>query len=182
VFAVPVAAFGAGPQPTTILNPTIQFTDSSTNAATWFWTFGDATPPSNSTDQNPSFTYDQPSCYNVVLEVTSADGCVDVDSQEVCIAPDVVIYVPNAFTPNGDGVNDVFIPVMEGIDADKYELWIFDRWGNMIWYTDDINEGWDGIVLGEKDLCQIDTYVWKIKCRDVLDKNHELLGRVSLIQ
>lgn len=182
VFAVPVAAFVAGPQPTTILSPDISFTDASTNAASWYWTFGDATPPSSSTDQNPTFTYDEPSCYNVILQVTSIDGCVDVDSQLVCIDPDVVIYVPNAFTPNEDGINDEFIPVMEGIDPDKYELWVFDRWGNMIWYTDDIDEGWNGIVLGGTELCQIDTYVWKLKCKDILDKRHDLIGRVSLIR
>ncbi len=182
VFAVPVAAFIAGPQPTTILNPDISFTDASTNAASWHWTFGDATTPSSSTDQNPTFTYDEPSCYNVVLEVTSIDGCVDVDSQQVCIDPDVIIYVPNAFTPNDDGVNDEFIPMMEGIDPDNYQLWVFDRWGNMIWYTDDIDEGWNGIVLGGTELCQIDTYVWKLKCKDILDKRHELIGRVSLIR
>lgn len=182
VFAVPVAAFTAGPQPTTILNPDIQFTDASTNAATWYWTFGDATSPSSSTDQNPTFTYDQPSCYDVVLEVTSIDGCIDTTTQQICIDPDVIIYVPNAFTPNDDGINDVFIPVTQGINPDKYELWVFDRWGNMIWYTDDLNEGWNGIVLGGDALCQIDTYVWKIKCTDILDKRHSLIGRVSLIR
>ena len=182
VYAVPVAAFGAGPQPTTILNPVIQFTDSSINASTWYWTFGDGLPPSSSTLQNPTFTFDQATCYNVVLEVTSVDGCVDVDSQFVCIDPDVIIYVPNAFTPNEDGINDFFIPVTQGIDPTNYELWVFDRWGNMIWYTDDLNEGWNGIVLGGTELCQIDTYVWKIKCKDILDKKHDLIGRVSLIR
>jgi gliding motility-associated-like protein len=182
VYAVPVAAFSASPQPTTILSPTIQFTDSSINAASWYWTFGDGTPPSTSTLQNPTYTYDQATCYNVVLEVTSVDGCVDSDSQLVCINPDVIIYVPNAFTPDDDGNNDFFIPVTQGIDATNYEMWIFDRWGNLIWYTDDLNEGWNGIVLGGSQLCQIDTYVWKIKCKDVLDKRHDLIGKVSLIR
>lgn len=182
VFAMPVAAFTAGPQPTTILNPLIQFLDGSTNTAQWAWTFGDGPIPSVSTDTNPTFTYDAPLCYNVVLTVTSPDGCVDVDSQQVCIDPDVIIYVPNAFTPNDDGVNDVFIPIMQGIDPDNYDFWVFDRWGNMIFYTDDINEGWNGIVLGGSELCQIDTYVWKIKCKDILDKRHDLIGHVSLIR
>jgi len=182
VFAIPVAAFTAGPQPTTILNPVIQFTDGSTNAAQWAWTFGDGLPPSVSSDTNPTFTYDAPSCYEIVLTVTSPDGCVDVDSQQVCIDPDVIIYVPNAFTPNEDGINDIFIPVTVGIDPDNYDFWVFDRWGNMIFYTDEITEGWNGIVLGGSELCQIDTYVWKIKCKDVLDKRHDLIGRVSLIR
>lgn len=182
VFGNPVASFTAGPQPTTILSPVIQFNDASINAATWLWSFGDMTPPSTSTNQNPTFTYTEPDCYQVILEVTSADGCIDDTSMDVCIDPDVIIYVPNAFTPTEDGLNDVFIPVMQGIDPDNYEFWVFDRWGNMIFYTDDINEGWNGCVLGSNELCQIDTYVWKIKCRDILDKRHDLIGHVNLIR
>jgi PKD repeat protein len=140
VYGMPVAAFGASPQPTTILNPTITFTDSSSNAASWLWSFGDVAN-SSSTDQHPVFTYADPDCYLVILEVTSQDGCVDTASQLVCIGPDVSIYVPNTFTPDGNGNNDVFIPVTIGIDPDEYELWIFDRWGNMIFYSDELDEG-----------------------------------------
>lgn len=181
VYGMPVAAFTAGPQPTTILTPTIYFTDQSTNAASWLWNFGDLTN-SSSTLQNPSFMYPDPGCYEVSLEVTSPDGCVDQDSQVVCIDPDVGIYVPNTFTPNEDGINEEFIPVTVGINPDKYEFWVFDRWGNLIFYTDDLNEGWNGKVMGHDDLCQIDTYVWKIKCVDVLDKKHSLIGHVNLIR
>ncbi|HTF04561.1 MAG TPA: gliding motility-associated C-terminal domain-containing protein, partial [Bacteroidia bacterium] len=181
VFAVPVAAFTAGPQPTTILNPVVTFTDASTNAASWLWSFGDLAN-SSSTDQHPTFTYPDPICYLVELEVTSSDGCVDTAVQLVCIDPDVIIYVPNTFTPDENGLNDVFIPVSQGINPDKYEFWIFDRWGNMIFYTDDLDEGWDGKVLGSNEICQIDTYVWKIKCQDILDKRHDLIGIVNLIR
>lgn len=180
VFAMPVANFGMGPQPTTILNPFVQFTDSSINAVSWSWSFGDGL--GTSTLQDPVYEYTTPDCYEAVLEVTSADGCTDIDTNLVCIDPDVIIYVPNAFTPTGDGLNEVFIPVMQGIDPDNYELWVFDRWGNLIFYTDDVNEGWNGCVLGSSTLCQIDTYVWKIKCRDILDKRHDLIGHVNLIR
>ncbi len=181
VFANPVAAFGASPQPTTILNPTIAFTDSSSNAATWNWSFGDITNAS-STLQNPSFTYADPTCYQVVLTVTSIDGCVDTTSKEICIAPDVTLFVPNAFTPNDDGKNDLFMPFGTGIDPDHFEMWIFDRWGNMIYYIDDINKGWDGKVQGATEIAQIDTYVWKIKATDVLGNKHNIEGKVSLIK
>lgn len=181
VYANPVASFTAGPQPTTILNPEITCTDLSVNASSWNWSFGDVAN-SSSTLQNPSFLYTEPNCYQISLEVTSADGCIDTTSQVVCIDPDVIIYVPNAFTPTEDGLNDVFLPVTIGVNPDKYEFWVFDRWGNMIFYTDDLNEGWDGKVLGSDQLCQIDTYVWKIKCTDVLDKRHDLIGHVNLIR
>lgn len=180
VFANPVAAFTASPQPTTILAPTIFFTDQSINAASWYWSFGDLVN-ATSTLQNPSYSYADPICYQVTLEVASANSCTDSAAQEICIDPDVSIYVPNTFTPNGDGVNDYFLPVCTGIDPDRYELWIFDRWGNLIFYTNDLNEGWDGKVMGHSRICQIDTYVWKIKCVDVLDKKHNLFGNINII-
>jgi gliding motility-associated-like protein len=182
VFANPVAAFSATPQPTTELNPTIYFTDLSVGATIWNWSFGDLSNAS-STQQNPVYTYETPTCYNVILEVSTPNGCTDTASQIICIDPDVSIYVPNAFTPNGDGTNDNFIPKSIGIDPTKYELWIFDRWGNMIFYTDDMAKAWDGTVQGGGgQICQIDTYVWKIKATDIMGKKHNLIGHVSIIR
>jgi gliding motility-associated-like protein len=181
VHPIPTAAFVAGPQPTTELNPQIYFTDMSVGAVTWDWSFGDLTQAS-STLQNPSFYYPASGCYDVVLEVSSANGCTDITTEEVCIDPDVAIYVPNTFTPNDDGSNDLFFAQGIGIDPENFELWVFDRWGNLIFYTDDVNEGWNGKVQGGTDLCQIDTYVWKIRCLDMLDRKHNLIGHVNLIR
>ena len=181
VYANPVAAFTVSPQPTTILSSTLYFTDGSTNAASWTWSFGDVLN-SSSNQQNPSFTYTDPICYQVELSVASTDGCVDTASQQVCIDPDVAIFVPNTFTPNDDALNEVFIPVCVGIDPEKYQLWVFDRWGNLIFTTEDLNKGWDGKVQGHSDLCQEDTYVWKIRAIDVLGKKHSLIGHVNLIR
>ncbi|MEO5642774.1 MAG: PKD domain-containing protein [Bacteroidia bacterium] len=181
IFANPVAAFGASPQPASILNPLITFTDSSQGAASWSWSFGDLTNAS-SVLQNPTFTYPDPTCYQVVLAIASSDGCVDTTSRVICINPDVTIYVPNAFTPNDDGVNDIFYPAQIGIDPDEYEMWIFDRWGNMIFYTNDLAKGWDGHVRGASNVIQIDTYVWKIKAKDVLGSKHNIQGKVSIVK
>lgn len=180
-WVVPVADFGANPQPTTIFNAQIYFTDSSSNAAQWLWSFGDVLG-SSSTLQNPSFTYGQPTCYTVQLDVTSSNGCTDSATMPICIDPDVSVYVPNAFTPNGNGNNEIFIPVCVGIDPQKYQLWIFDRWGNQIFTTTDINQGWDGRVQGHPTLCQIDTYVWRIYAWDISGNPHNLVGSVSLIR
>jgi gliding motility-associated-like protein len=183
VFANPVAEFSASPQPTTELNPTIYFTDQSTGASTWFWSFGDlSVPPSSSTLQDPSFTYPGPGCFDVVLTVTTANGCVDAITHEVCIDPDVTLFVPNAFTPNDDGINDMFFPQGVGMDPDHFEMWIFDRWGNMIFYTDDFAKGWDGMVQGHSNPCQQDVYVWKIKAADMLGNKHNLIGHVTLVR
>jgi len=181
VFGIPTAAFTATPQPTTELNPTVYFTDQSIGASIWTWSFGDLTASSSSL-QNPSFTYPGSGCFDVVLEVESSNGCTDTTMEEICIDPDVAIYVPNTFTPNGDGVNEIFFAQGIGINTDKFELWVFDRWGNMIFYSKDINDGWDGTVQGNTQLCQEDTYVWKIKCIDIMDKKHNLIGHVNLIR
>ncbi len=181
VFAIPVAEFSASPQPTTELNPVISFTDLSSLANSWNWGFGDILN-GGSTLQNPSFDYGGPGCFDVVLTVTSINGCVDSTMHQICIDPDVTLFVPNAFTPNGDGSNDLFYPQGVGLDRDHFEMWIFDRWGNMIYYTDDITKGWNGAVQGHEDLCQQDTYVWKIKARDLMGGKHNIIGHVSLIR
>jgi gliding motility-associated-like protein len=182
VYANPVAAFSAGPQPTTLLNPDITFTDSSQNASSWLWSFGDLTG-STSIVQNPTFSYPPvATCYQVLLTVTSVDGCVDTISHPVCLDPDVSLYVPNAFTPDENGLNDVFMPYGEGLDPQHFEMWIFDRWGNMIYYTDDLTKGWNGHVNGGQDVVQVDTYVWKIKATDLSGVKHNLLGKVSLVK
>ena len=182
VFGIPTAAFTAGPQPTTELNPLIYFTDMSIGAVTWDWSFGDMIPASTSQLQNPTFNYPTSGCFDVQLDVASVNGCTDSTMEQICIDPDVAIYVPNTFTPNDDGINDLFFAQGLGIDPEHFELWVFDRWGNLIFYTDDLYEGWNGKVQGNPDLCQEDTYVWKIKCRDMLDKKHNLIGHVNLIR
>lgn len=178
-WVVPYADFTASPQPTTIFNSEIHFTDMSVNATQWQWSFGDVLG-SSSTDQNPSFTYGAPECFLVQLDVSTPNGCTAQDTMTICIDGDVAIYVPNAFTPNGNGTNEVFMPLTYGIDPQKYQFWVFDRWGNQIFTTTDLNQGWDGTIGGVK--CQIDTYVWRVYAWDVNGNPHKMLGGVSLIR
>ncbi|GAB4134109.1 MAG: hypothetical protein Fur0041_06940 [Bacteroidia bacterium] len=176
-----VASFSASPQPTTIFNTEITFTDLSTGTPNqWNWQF-DALGTSD--DQNTSFVFPNefPGCYNVILIANNQNNCPGSDTMEVCIDPEFTIYFPNAFTPNGDGVNDGF--TASGLGIDKYEMWIFDRWGNLIYYTDDINKPWPGTVQGKSsEICQIDTYVWKANVTDVFGKKHKFIGHVNLIK
>ncbi|HTF03905.1 MAG TPA: PKD domain-containing protein, partial [Bacteroidia bacterium] len=181
VYVNPVAAFSASPQPTTIFNAQIFFTDESVNATSWMWSFGDVGNASSSL-QDPTFTYGAPECYQVVLTVTTPNGCSDSISHPVCLDPDISIYVPNAFTPNGNGHNDVFLPSTYGVDPAKYQLWIFDRWGNQIFTTTNINEGWDGRANAGTEICQVDTYVWRIVATDIQGNPHALVGSINLIR
>lgn len=181
VYPTPVASFVANPQPTTELNPTIYFTNTSSNSNTWLWNFGDFMN-GTSTLEHPSYTYGSAGCYNVELTATSTNGCWDTIIQQVCIDPDVAFYMPNAFTPNGDGINDLFMPQGTGLDANHFEMWIFDRWGNLIFNTADMYMGWDGTVQGHPQLSQQDTYVWKIKLIDQNGNKHSYIGSVNMIR
>ncbi len=179
----PVASIGASPNPASVLDPTISFTDNSTGAVTWKWNLGDK-KPTISTKQNPSFTYpDSAGHYIVKLFITSKFGCVDSTWIDVYIKGEYTFFIPNTFTPNGDGTNDYFSPKGTGIDISDYDLWIFDRWGNLIWHTRTWGEAWDGRANDGVDIAQIDTYVWKVHVKE-LDNHavHNYIGHVNIVK
>jgi gliding motility-associated-like protein len=130
VHPLPVAGFTANPQPAFITNPAISFTDQTTNATltNWSWTFGDGHFSSN---QNPSNTFSNIGTYNVELLVTSNFGCRDSITKPIEIKADaIVIY--NSFSPNGDGLNDIF--EIDNIDAfGPNHVYIYNRWGQLLW-------------------------------------------------
>ncbi len=182
VYPVPTADFNVSPQPTSILDPIIHFYDATTGAviSTWNWTFGD---PNNSTasTQNPTFTYLAVGSYQVMLTVVSNKGCIDSTIKIIKIDDEFMIYVPNAFTPNYDGTNDVFYAKGEGIK--DFKMYIFDRWGNQVFYSDDISKGWDGRFSGKsQDIVQEDVYVWKIELKNYKGEPRLLKGTVSLVK
>ena len=184
VYPAPIAAFTANPNQATTTSPLIAFIDQSIGANTWAWDFGVPYFGSDtSTTQNPVYTYADSGSYNVQLIVTNNYGCADTISQPVYIIPEYVLYAPNAFTPfNHDGLNDTFMPQGVGIDPNNFEMWIFDRWGNLIYKTNDINKGWDGKANGGNKVAQSDSYVWKIATKDFRGDTHQYIGRVSLVR
>ncbi|MEW6470547.1 MAG: PKD domain-containing protein, partial [Bacteroidota bacterium] len=185
VYGNPVADFTLSPQPTTILNPEICFTNTSINADTYTWDFGD--PYSNAQNNSSNLedvchVYSDTGTYCVKLIAATVNGCVDSVTYCLVIGPDFTFYAPNAFTPDGDGTNDLWAPTGIGIDESEYELWIFDRWGDMIWMTDVWGKGWDGRANGGDEIAQIDTYVWKVKVKDLFGNMHVYVGHVSIIK
>ena len=181
VFPTPVAAFTSSPSSISILDPQVFFTDSSLNATSWNWNFGDFLN-SSSFLQNPSFIYSEPVCYQVTLTVSNSTGCSNATTHEICIDPEVSLFVPNAFTPNGDGNNDIFTPKGEGLTNDNYALLIFDRWGNLIFESHALENGWDGKARGHSEISQVDTYVWKLSVIDLKNQHHYLEGHVNLLK
>lgn len=181
VYPVPFASFSVNPQPATLLDPVITFTDASSGAQAWNWDFGD---PLNSTSvlQNTTFTYSDSGHYAVTLTVTNMYGCTDDTTVIVDVELDDTFYAPNCFTPDGDGTNDVFYPKGSGIDWSTFEMLIFDRWGNLIFKTTDINTPWDGRVQGKNAPAQIDVYVWVVNYETVLRKPYTHMGHISLVR
>lgn len=108
--------------------------------------------------------------------VANAYGCKRIDSVEVRVTPS--LYIPNSFTPNGDLVNDIFRPVFSGYT--EIELLIFDRWGELIFRTDELNGGWDGTRKNVN--CPMDVYVYKLTAKDYKNKTIEKVGHVTLVR
>ncbi|MBX2981469.1 MAG: PKD domain-containing protein [Flavobacteriales bacterium] len=173
-YAAPAVSFSAAPPITTIKDPTFHFNSSSSNATEFSWHFGD---PANTTSMEPapSFTYPAVDCYTVRLMATSAEGCSDSASAEVCVEDLYAVFMPNAFTPNGDDVNDVLLPFTTVRSPKEYRLMIFDRWGTPMFTTEDIHQGWDG---GNAPL---GVYVWKVWITDSEGNAHEVVGHVTLL-
>ena len=183
VYDYPVTDFVFGPQPVTTLDPTIQFTNLTVGGTTYLWDFdGQGT----STLTHPSFTFDSSGIYNVCLSSVSGSGCFDSTCHPVIISEQFLVYVPNAFTPDGDGKNDMFYPVIAGHDIEVYEFYIFNRWGELIFKSNEVDsrftgKGWDGTHKGQK--CKEDVYVWKIRCKDDTFKEKKFYyGHVTLLR
>lgn len=174
----PVAQFYALPERTEILYPEITFTDLSSGAPTeWNWDFGTG---DISTVTNPTYSFPDTGTFTILLEIANQYGCTDTVSHTVVITPSFTIYVPSAFTPDGDGVNDIFLP--KGIGWRDYELRIYSRSGNQVFTTFDPLEGWDGSVRDATRVTISDVYVWRIYVRDKNNRRQDYKGTVTLVR
>jgi gliding motility-associated-like protein len=186
IYPKPTADFNHAPiKPIVNIDQFVTFTDASwgTPIVSWNWYFMN-TAQYTSTEQNPTFAYTEPGTYPVVLVVKSDNGCMDTLVRPLVVGEDFGIYVPNAFTPNGDGTNDIFQP--KGFGIVKYEINIFDRWGEKVFSTKDFEKGWDGTMQSKHDvkygIIEEGSYTWLINCTDVFGKSHELKGHVILMK
>jgi gliding motility-associated-like protein len=178
----PVASFMLPPSaPLSEWEPMACFTNTSTGATVWLWNFNDPNDTSSASSPDACHLYSDTGTYCVDLVAISANGCRDTTTNCFEIVPEeATLYVPNAFTPNGEGENNLFMPVGTGIEGNEYHFMVFDRWGMLIYETRTWGDGWDGTYKGNK--CQEDVYVWKVECMDDLGYYHDLIGHVSLIR
>ncbi|PLX05798.1 MAG: hypothetical protein C0598_13835, partial [Marinilabiliales bacterium] len=180
VYETPTADFEAIP-PESILEDdeaTIVFADSSNSVdvLSYDWNFGDGS--CGSTQNSPSHVYTEAGEYTVTLDIITDNGCEDNTEKMVIVHPDFVVYAPSAFSPNGDGFNDLF--EIKGIGLKKFNLQIFSRWGEIIFESDNIEDQWDGKYNGE--YVPTGTYVYKIKYTSMLDKDKVLEGTITVLK
>ncbi len=153
---------------------TVQFEDSSYfNIVGWHWTFS---PVDTSLQQNPIYSFEEQGTHEVILVVTDNIGCTDTLIKE--IEPPLIIYAPNAFTPDGDGINDFF--TLKGLGIENAKLYIFNRWGELLFETDDLSSGWDGTYQGKP--VPLGVYVWKVILTGYNNKEIEKIGSVNVIR
>jgi gliding motility-associated-like protein len=144
---------------------------------TFSWFFVDNTNYKTQSE-NTSFFFREAGVYPVAYIVKNAYGCSDSIVKVITIAPDFNFYVPDAFTPNGDDRNEIFTPVVRGVKL--YDLKIFNRWGNLIFHSTDVNNGWDGTFNSEE--CKQDVYVWKAGVSSIHGEAKQYSGQVTLLR
>ena len=175
VYSKPVGQFATNPDFTDIVLPVFQFQNYSSNAVSSIWNFGDS---DSSNVWSPSHTYSDTGSYLITLKLTSANGCTDTVKGLVRVEDSFSFYVPNSFTPNGDGVNDSFKGY--GVSIKNYLMNIYNRWGELIYTTDNYERPWDGRLKSE--VVQNDVFVYRIVLTDQHDHKHTYLGNVSVIK
>lgn len=184
-FDMPVADFLIAPNPTTMFNTTVQANNTSVgDIAGYNWSFTDGTP-ANSSEENPTVTFPdgEPGQYPVSLTVTDENGCQDTYETVVAVVSDVLLYAPNAFTPDGDPHNDTWGVVMDGINVYDFNLVIYNRWGEPVWESNNKDARWDGTYAATGEFVPNDTYVWVIRTKDQInDKKYEFSGHVTVLR
>ncbi len=180
---LPIADFTFSSNPITIFETGVQLQDRSTaDVIAWEW-FSPGSSPTTSLDKNPSFVFPvgELGDYPITLLVTTEHGCIDTITYIMHVIDDVMLYAPNTFTPNGDEHNQSWGINITGIDIYNFDLFIFNRWGEVIWESHDPLAKWDGSYNGQ--LVQEGTYIWKVQANDLInDDKHEFSGYIHMIR
>ena len=169
-----------------IIDESVYFTYGGGTAIQFTWLINYTDPPFALNDSHPIHSFSDTGLYDVTLIVVDQHGCIDTSSQEVLVRQNTNLWVPNAFTPNGDALNQIFLPIgnFDPSRIERYEFYIFDRWGTQVFYTKDFNEGWDGNYNGGQ--APMDTYTWliilKVSERISFEPEKAYRGKVTLIR
>ncbi len=175
IYDAPDALFSSSDDQANDIYPLITFMNETGRAGFYYWNFGDGTL---SEEYSPSHMYPDVGAYDVQLIAIDYNGCVDSILSRVEIRPTSTVYIPNAFSPNGDKKNDQFKVYTSNVL--RLEAQIFDRWGLKVYEWDSLDGGWDGLVKGSP--VQADVYVYRVSTVDVNNKQETRIGHVSVVR
>lgn len=181
----PVASFSADPMVLNTNNTQVNFTNTSYNGTNFTWIFGDGSPNKHSYDATHDFPSGKADNYIVTLIASDGPNCMDTAQVIIKVEEDLIFYVPNTFTPDKDDYNEVFRPVFaSGFDPQSYTLYIFNRWGELIFESHNTDIGWDGTYGVESSkVVKEGTYVWKIRIKETgRDKHNIYVGHINLLK
>ena len=182
--AIPKAKLFINPNPTTIFNTEIILTPGIENFDdTYQWLTPEGLPE-ESDDESPRILYPEgiPNTYEITLIVTNDFGCTDTVSDFLEIISDVIIYAPNAFTPDGDVYNESWGIYIDGIDFYNFHLTIFNRWGEIVWESFDASSTWNG-SYGNSGIVDDGTYIWLVTAKEsTTDKKLTFNGMVTILK
>jgi gliding motility-associated-like protein len=157
------------------INLPITFQNLTQNGDTYQWTFGDG---NGSTMVHPNNTYSEPGFYDVMLIAMDDKGCLDTVVKVIEIKEEFYLYVPNAFTPDGNRFNNTF--TVSAIGVVDFDIKIFNRWGELVYSSSDVDFEWDGVYNGS--LVQDGTYIWKIYYRSINGDEDMITGHVTVLR
>lgn len=179
IFEKPTAGFIFDPKEPNLFNNTVRFTDQSMNASSHLYTFDTL---GVSLLQNPTFTFKDTGVYQVDQIVFNNSGCTDTATVIIPIYPFINFFMPNAFTPNNDGLNDVFIPVGSFLGIGFYNFSVWNRWGERVFFTEDHTTGWNGQKNNTGEHAPPGVYAYTIDYIDGLGESKKLKGQCTLIR
>lgn len=175
VFPSPTSQFSVSPEETNVFYPYIDFFDESSGGVTHQYNFRDG---NSTTERNTTYAFQDTGYIYPFQVVVNQFGCPDTSYQQVYIEPVTTYYAPNAFTPDGDGVNDVYLPIVK--DVYDYEFTIYNRWGEAFFITNDQNEGWDGTMNGKHSPPGV--YVYTLYFRKMNKMPEFIHGHFTLVR
>ena len=183
IHGLPYAQFYVLPNPTTMFNTTVEMsniTEGTDNIYEWTFPGGN---PTTSSEFEPVVTYQEgvAASYPISLVVTDENNCQDSTSQVLQVMSDVICYAPNAFTPDGDQLNQTWRVYMDGIDFYDFHLTVYNRWGEIVWESYNVIGEWNG-MYGSTEAKE-GTYIWVVTAKDATsDKQLEYRGHVTLLK
>ena len=181
VYPIPNPNFVWDPNPGTIVNSTISFYNltPNNNGLIWDWDFAGL---DSSNVFNPTYTFQNYGVFPVTLTAINPFGCEASVTRPIVIELDAVMYIPNAFTPNGDGVNDGFRVSGFGYSDEDFSMSIYNRWGEKIFETFDPNQSWKGEVKGNGMVESNEVFVYRVTFRDLDRKFYTRVGHVTVVR